>query len=193
MFDNLTEPISATIRIFVSNLGAYNSGVLTGQWWTLPVKDTKKIYQQDRDKFGGVEGYGEEYFISDYEACFHVDPYDNIELLNKLAKSLKENSIDTLDEVYYSLDENEREQVGIDEPIEFDNTAISELAATEGMTAEDIAYAALNGHINKNDEFIRLDGYSNFESLSRSEWMKELNNNADEIIEAYEHQHGIKL
>lgn len=60
------KPISTTIRVYVSNLGAYNSGVLTGEWTTLPVKDVKSIYDNDHQKYGTVSGYGEEYFISDY-------------------------------------------------------------------------------------------------------------------------------
>lgn len=189
---NFSEPINTTIRIFVSNLGAYNSGVLTGEWWTLPVKDTKEIYKRDCEEFGGVEGYGEEYFISDYEACFPIDEYDNIELLNKLAKSLKNKSLDSLDEIYYSLNKHGRKQVGLDEPLEFTEENINYL--TRFMDHNEVARAVFFGNIrNWRDDYIRLDGYENLESLSRWQWNKELYNNADEIIKAYEQQNNINL
>lgn len=189
---NFNEPINTTIRIFVSNLGAYNSGVLTGEWWTLPVKDTKEIYKQDCEEFGSVEGYGEEYFISDYEACFHIDEYDNIELLNKLANSLKNNSLKSLDEVYYSLNEHRREQVGLDEPLEFTEENVNYL--TRFMDHNEVARAVFFGNVqNWRDDYIRLDGYENLESLSRWQWNEELYDNADEIIKAYEQQNNINL
>lgn len=86
------------VRIFLTNLGKYNEGELVGEWVTLPVQDFKPILERI-----GIDGKNyEEVFITDYEAPFDIEEYDNINLLNEKVKK-----IETLDEeqkdVLYSV------------------------------------------------------------------------------------------
>lgn len=70
------------MKIWLCNLGKYNEGNLVGQWIDLPVDDFRPIL----DNIGINEEY-EEYFIADWECDFYkVHEYDNIYLLNYLAK-----------------------------------------------------------------------------------------------------------
>ncbi len=82
------------IRVFVSSLSAYNSGILTGKWTTLPVNDVQK------DILDGLDG--EEYFISDYDAPFEIGEHINLVNLNELARELI--AFDTIKDLYCSID-----------------------------------------------------------------------------------------
>lgn len=171
-----------TIKIFVSNLGAYNGGALTGEWTTLPVKNVNDIYKNDCKKNGNISGYGEDFFISDYEAPFHIDEYENLSDLNKLAQSLKDNNLRDIEDVYYFLDD--KENTYINEPVEFTEDNFNIL--TDGLPNIEIARAVLFGGIkNWNDDLIRWNEIGNLESLTYYEWYEELNKNANEIIEQY--------
>ena len=80
-------------RVYLTNLAAYNSGILRGEWVDLPI---------DNDKYAavckriGIDAMHEEMFISDYDCddsrlcglLSHLDEYDNISLLNWLAGEL---------------------------------------------------------------------------------------------------------
>ena len=75
------------LKIFLTNLGKYNEGLLVGRWVELPCYD--------------LEAELEEYFITDYESDFGIEvgEYDNIDELNELAEELE------------ALDECEQEAV----------------------------------------------------------------------------------
>ena len=180
---------SATIKVYVSNLGAYNAGTLTGDWTTLPVENVKAIFEADRKKYGEVEGYGEEYFITDYEAPFKVEEFENLHELNNLAKALKNNHLDTIEDVFYSLESPEN--IYISSPVEFDDDTFEEL--TLGMSKMEVARATNFGEINWSDELIRVDELGNFETLSTENWYRELNENSQEIVKEFAEENGIEL
>lgn len=180
---------SATIKVYVSNLGAYNAGTLTGDWTTLPVENVKAIFEADRKKYGEVEGYGEEYFITDYEAPFKVEEFENLHELNNLAKALKNNHLDTIEDVFYSLESPEN--IYISAPVEFDDDTFEEL--TLGMSKMEVARATNFGEINWSDELIRVDELGNFETLSTENWYRELNENSQEIVKEFAEENGIEL
>lgn len=69
------------IKIYLTNLGKYNEGDLVGKWVELPVDDFGPILKEI-----GINEQYEEWFITDYEAPFKIEEYDNIEELNELAK-----------------------------------------------------------------------------------------------------------
>ncbi|OTO01278.1 antirestriction protein ArdA [Enterococcus sp. 5B3_DIV0040] len=81
------------INIFLTNLGRYNEDHLVGNWYSLLM--TKEERQQ---AFKDIEigsprwdgGVYEEWFITDYEAPFTIDEYDNLEILNAKAEALQE-------------------------------------------------------------------------------------------------------
>ena len=184
--DNLK---STTIKVFVSNVGAYNAGALTGEWTTLPVKDVKTIFEADRKKNGELEGYGEEFFITDYEAPFEVHEYENLHELNRLAKALKEDYLDNIEDVFYNLESPEN--IYITGPVEFDEDTFEEL--TSGMSKVEVARATTFGDVNWNDDLIRVDNAGNFETLTVYEWHRELNKSSQEIIKEFAKENGINL
>ena len=93
------------ISIFVSSIGYYNKGTLTGDWLTLPVKEeTLKKYLIEKVL---VDREHEEIFITDYEAPFQIGEYDGVYALNRLAAALTklaDENDDLADKVVRSFD-----------------------------------------------------------------------------------------
>ena len=89
----------SNIRIALTNLGKYNEGELTYKWVELPYTDEELTKALEAIGIDG-ENY-EEYFISDYEAPFHIDEYENLEELNYKAME------------YDVLDEQEKEVLAL--------------------------------------------------------------------------------
>ena len=78
------------IKIFLTNLGRYNEGILMGEWVRLPVPADRLEEVLERI---GINGEYEEYFITDYEASFanlNLSEYTSIEALNGFAARLEE-------------------------------------------------------------------------------------------------------
>lgn len=73
------------ISVFVTNLGKYNEGKLIGEWVDLPVSNSELEEVLERI---GIDDEYEEYFITDYEAPFKIDEYDNLDELNDLAERI---------------------------------------------------------------------------------------------------------
>lgn len=84
-------------RAFITNLGMYNEGLLTGEWVDFPIRHDGMSLQEAIEKIFhriGIDGKQyEEYFITDYECdvsglteCF--GEYENIFLLQVLARKI---------------------------------------------------------------------------------------------------------
>lgn len=78
------------LRIYLTNLGKYNEGMLIGEWVDLPVseEELEKVFKRI-----GVNDEYEEYFITDYESDIDgvkVGEYENIDDLNELAEALED-------------------------------------------------------------------------------------------------------
>lgn len=170
------------INVFVSNLAKYNEGELNGQWTTLPVCDVNEEILDKLDLGGdGKHGYHDEWFISDYEAPFKIDEYENLYALNKLAEAL--NDFDTIEDVYNDLDD--REATGCEDVYDFED----EFFDTMFSSKQEVARAVFFGDIhNWLDPYIFLNAYGNCESMSEYQFQKMLKNNADEIIEEFKNE-----
>ncbi len=72
------------MRVFIVNLGRYNEGKDTGEWFTLPVEP-----EEVKERLGLDESH-EEYAIHDYELPFEIDEYESLERLNHLAELAEE-------------------------------------------------------------------------------------------------------
>ena len=161
------------IKVFVSSLGAYNEGTLTGRWTELPVDDVQK------DILDKVEGaVGDEYFITDYEAPFHIDEYASLEDLNKLAEALEDKGIDDLEDLYDFVDMNNLAP----RPLPNDDDNVNMLL--EGCTPME-AINALAGNYSPSDDLVRLDSINNLESMSEDDWQRELKDHADDMIKEF--------
>lgn len=82
------------IKVFITDLAAYNEGNLVGKWVELP-KDEDELEEIIREILneghcGEVLCYHEEWFITDYEAPFIVGEYEDIYRLNEWAERLED-------------------------------------------------------------------------------------------------------
>ena len=77
-----------TIKVALTNLGKYNEGELVYEWIELPASEDEIQAVMERIGIDGEEY--EEYFISDYEAPFHIKEYVSVTHLNEIAEALEE-------------------------------------------------------------------------------------------------------
>ncbi|AMQ66663.1 anti-restriction protein [Bacillus phage Mgbh1] len=75
------------IKIALTNLRKYNEGVLVYEWLTLPCE--KEEIEAAMKRIGIGEQY-EEWFVSDYEAPFHIEEYADVYRLNEKMSKLSE-------------------------------------------------------------------------------------------------------
>lgn len=91
------------IKIFLTNLAAYNRGSLIGEWVTLPVEEDELQSKLDKILAAGKPG-DEEYFITDYEPdSLKLSEYTNIFDLNEQATeadNMDEDVVETLLQSY---------------------------------------------------------------------------------------------
>ncbi|CAA6803884.1 MAG: Unknown protein [uncultured Sulfurovum sp.] len=143
------------LRVFITDLAAYNNGYLVGEWVNLPMEkeelelSIKDILSQGEKvcKYGSHE----EYFITDYEwedvTVFSIQEYDNPYLLNEKLTLLTEK----VDSVQYknvkTLLENE-----LVENFEDAIANVDKLIVYENSTMKDVAMQYI-------EEFVDLNGY----------------------------------
>ena len=76
-------------RIYLTNLGKYNEGILQGEWVDLPIgeEELKKVFERI-----GINKEYEEYFITDYETDLSIEigEYENIKELNETIEELED-------------------------------------------------------------------------------------------------------
>ena len=170
------------IKVFVSNLAKYNDGELNGQWTTLPVDDVNKDIL-DKLELGGNshDGYNHDWFISDYEAPFKINEYDDLYALNELAEALE--SYDTIEEVYNAIDDKE----AIYLPELFDD--LDELIEVLGVDPVEAARATFFGKIqNWDDDYFFINEVGNLESMNEYQFQKMLEDNASAIVDEFKEE-----
>ena len=95
-------------RIFLTDLQAYNEGHLVGKWITLPLTDQEWVMALNElltegEHIAGSEDH-EEWFITDYEAEFTIDEYEDIDSLNNKAEIYSNLDDDDLIKIKYLVD-----------------------------------------------------------------------------------------
>lgn len=70
--------------VYISNLGKYNEGELTGEWFSPPIN-----IEEVKEKIG-LNGEYEEYVIHDYELPFTIDEHTSIHEINRLCTMVEE-------------------------------------------------------------------------------------------------------
>ena len=100
------------LRIFITNLGAYNRGDLAGEWVEMPISPESLEMVFERIGVGQLNEYNEideEYFITDYDGrmpsdlCRSLSEYESIETLQVLGaifekiNELGDNAIETFE------------------------------------------------------------------------------------------------
>ena len=116
-----------TTRIYLTNLAAYNRGILKGHWVELPQEegDLEKIIAE-------VLGNDEEYFITDHESPFEIHEYENIHELNRFIEGY-----DALDEYGQDKAEYLLNTIGLKREEILDN--LDDVEYYPELTLEDLA------------------------------------------------------
>lgn len=161
-------------KIFLTDLTAYVNGTLKGAWINLcDVSNTEEALE-----LAGIPK-NHEFFITDYESCFKINEYDNIDELIQKAGLLEEFT-DELNMLEYILDNySEREYHNL---LVFDD--LDEML--QGYEPTEVARMIFFGNIqNFSDDYFRFNGYGNIESLNQYQYERELLDLEDELLEAY--------
>lgn len=80
------------LKGFITNLRAYNEGRLQGKWIDFPIMEDEL---EDVLEEIGINGDYEEYFITDWETDWEIEPqkefgeYPNIDYINEIAEELE--------------------------------------------------------------------------------------------------------
>nr|WP_321267744.1 antirestriction protein ArdA [uncultured Sulfurimonas sp.] len=129
------------MRVYITDLEAYNNGHLVGEWYQLPMNEDlladsiENILQSGRDVCEDIH-FHEEYFITDYE-CDYMDigEYDNLSKLNEIAEAIESIDEDGVKAINFLIENHFVKDIF--EAIESyeDNVRIY-----EDSTMEDIAY-----------------------------------------------------
>ena len=83
------------MRVYITDLEAYNNGHLVGSWYQLPMNEDLLAESIENELQRGKEiceseNYHEEIFISDYECEYmEVEEYDNLDNLNDIAEKME--------------------------------------------------------------------------------------------------------
>lgn len=177
------------IKVFVSSLGAYNEGVLTGFWTSLPVENVQK------DIIDLIDGaVGDEYFISDYEAPFKIDSYANLNILNQLALALSDDNISSILDLYWNVIENVNDESDISIPrvVNFDDE--DDLNAFFEFCGDDTPYKVvkdLGPNFNLTDEFLYYDNATGINTMSNFAFVDMVEHHRRDLIVEYCHQNNI--
>lgn len=123
-------------KIFLTDLQAYNEGYLVGKWITLPISDYDWSFALNEVLCEGEHAAGsedhEEWFITDYEAEFTIDEYEDINSLNEKAEIYLNLDDDDLLKVRYLVDYHGYNTFDAIEKIEdvemYENTTMEQLA-----------------------------------------------------------------
>ncbi|HAS74842.1 MAG TPA: hypothetical protein DCS67_11925 [Clostridiales bacterium UBA8960] len=131
------------IKIYITDLAAYNNGHLIGEWIELPMDEEKLQGKITEILSTGAEvcgdGEHEEIFITDYESEFmRINEYDSIKKLNEIAEAVEGLGENELKAIRFLMDNNLAND--FEEAIE----RYEDVIIHENVTMEDIAYDFIN-------------------------------------------------
>ena len=154
------------MRVYLTDLKAYNEGNLVGEWLELPmhVIELESKLTEILERGSELSGYGEkhkEYFITDYECDFSINEYANLDTLNEMASIISR------------LDEDEKRAINFlmsnhivkdfDEALD----KLDEVIIHEDSSMEDIAYDLIQDCYGLNDIPEIIANNIDYESIGR--------------------------
>ena len=83
------------MRVYITDLEAYNNGHLVGSWYQLPMNEDLLAESIENELQRGKEiceseHFHEEYFITDYECEYmEIGEYSNLNKLNEIAEAME--------------------------------------------------------------------------------------------------------
>ena len=160
------------VRVYLTNLAEYNAGCLKGKWLDLPL-DEDEIEAAFKEVLGSDEEYVRnkvpdhtrnfdyeisQCFITDYEADFSIEEYDNFSELNSFVEQLNELDEYEQEKVIYLLEQGYSRQDALEQQ--------DDVIFYKGMTLEDVAEELVEeGCFGSLTDTIK--GYLDYEKLAR--------------------------
>ncbi len=142
------------IRIYLTNLAQYNAGCLIGKWIDLPLEEEELAIALKE-----VLGSDEEYFITDYQANFRIEEFENLSELNNFVQRLSELYEHDQEKVIYLINCNCYKRP---EALE----RYADVIYYEKMTLEEVAEEMVeDGMLGNLSDAVK--GYLDFEKIAR--------------------------
>ena len=182
------------LNVFISDLGRYNAGELTGKWYDMESEEGRKEAAQavaDIEKNGSGE-----YFISDYESDgLEIGEHAIIEFVAAVGEILEAFDPD-LETMVIDINSHNGE---FDHLEYYDMADFNEIVKYHFMEDGDPDFfrsvcAMHFGDFNPMHDYFKMDGSLNLESVNEWELQARLQDEAAAIYrEWFEITHGIKL
>ncbi len=156
------------MRVYITDLEAYNNGHLVGSWYQLPMNEDllaesiENVLQEGRDTCGDSH-FHEEYFITDFECDYRsIGEYDNLSKLNEIAEAMESVDEDGVKAIKFLLENHFVKDIF--EAIECyeDNVRIY-----EDSSIEDIAYNYIQDCYNLDDIPPIISNNIDYEAIAR--------------------------
>jgi len=155
------------MRVYITDLEAYNNGHLVVQWYQLPMNEDllaesiENVLQEGRDICGDTH-FHEEYFITDYECSYmSIDEYANITKLNGIAQMMEGLSVDEIKAVSFLMDNYL--VTDIYEAIE----KYEDVRIYENSSMQDLAYDYIQDCYNLDDMPSIISNNIDYEAIAR--------------------------
>jgi len=154
------------MRIYITDLAAYNQGHLIGEWVTLPMSQEELTSKVDAILNEGAvvceEQKHEEIFITDYECDYiSINEYDNIQKLNEMAEQIETLSESDIKAIGFLLENN------LVNSFEEAMERYEDVRVHEDATLEDIAYDYVNECYNLEDMPSIIANNIDYEKIAR--------------------------
>ncbi len=125
------------MRIFLTDLQAYNEGYLVGKWVEVPISDEDWCHAlsevlNEGEAIAGSEDH-EEWFITDYELPFDIGEYESIDSINETASIYEGLDDDDLIKLSYLINDMGYEAKEASE-------ILDDVELYKDTTLEDLAY-----------------------------------------------------
>ena len=182
------------LKVFLSDLGKYNEGELTGDWYALDTYEGREDFSSALKEIQ-TEGSGE-YFISDYDSEYLVvSEHPDIDTLLEVGE-IFENNFSTLVDTFSvvssmvaEVSENNDELAHLEYlPMECLNENLVNFEPMEILNKMHF------GEFNPTHDFFKFDGYMNLESISDWEYESKIEDEAMFVTEAWlKYVHGVEI
>jgi len=156
------------MRIYITDLEAYNNGHLVGAWSQLPMNEDllaesiENVLQEGKS-ICEDEHFHEEYFITDYECDYmEIEEYSNLDKLNEIAEAMESIDEDGVKAINFLI-----ENQFVKDIFEAIESYEESVRIYEDSTMEDIAYNLIEECYNLDDMPSIIANNIDYESIAR--------------------------
>lgn len=176
------------LNIFISDLGAYNNGELTGEWYDLETSDGRD--EARNAVISIMQPDDGEYFISDRESDhMTIDEYDSVDMLCNIGEIFESSDMSTqrLLDTVTDYDSDTFDHLSLIPMTEFDDVMAH-------MTPTDIVLRCFYGAFNPLHDYFILNGKANVDTYTEDQYEGMLEMAHIDIVKAWlSHVHDINI